>query len=191
MFDNLFYKLGLKYCKFRFRKKRDSIQNFTNFIQDGTRILIILPNDPKQFDDAKDVIINLHNNWNNIIFTIIARSQYSAYNEFRDFFQTYGISTSDINRFNLPKKSIKEEVLRNQYDITIDLNIELHLPSVYLSKATDAKFRIGIKKELADFFYNFQFDPVDYTNYKNVYNNLFKNLRMFSNLGEKNEIQNR
>ncbi|MEI7425099.1 MAG: hypothetical protein WCK10_03210 [Candidatus Staskawiczbacteria bacterium] len=43
---------------------------------------------------------------------------------------------------------------------------------------------IGIKKDFGDVFYNFQFDPMVYNNYKNIYINLFKNLFMFGNIGE-------
>jgi hypothetical protein len=192
MFENLYYKIGLKWCLFRFRKKKDMVQNFTSFIQSGDNILLIMPNDPKQFDEAKEVIIKLPDIWGKVNLALVVKSQYStAYNELRDNFRTYGILSSDINRFFLPRKKIKQEILRIPYDITIDLNLDLHLASAFLSKATEAKYRIGIKKEMADFFYNFQFDPIDYNNLKKIYNNLFNNLRMFGNLGEKNEIQSR
>jgi hypothetical protein len=138
-----------------------------------------LPNDPKQFDDAKDTVMELKTKWHEKQISVIVRSQFASIHEFKEHFHTIGVTKEDINRFFLPRRKFILEVDNIFYDLTIDLNIDLFLPSAYLTKKINSKFRIGIKKDFEDLFYNFQFDPIDYQNYKNIYSKLFNNLNMF------------
>jgi hypothetical protein len=189
MLENFFYKLGYRFTRFHFRKESYEVKRFTNFFTGCNNILIILPFDPKQFDDAKDIILGLRKTWNERKIAVIVRDQFTAFNEFKEYYQTFGFSKEDINRFFLPRKRFIQEISRFNYDLVIDLNFDLHLASSYLAKTIVAEYRIGIKKELADLFYNFQYDPVDINGFRNVYNNLFNSINQFCIMGEKNEIQ--
>jgi ADP-heptose:LPS heptosyltransferase len=184
MFDNFFYKIGLKYTKFKFRKSIDEPKRFTNFLEECGNVLIILPNDPKQFDEAKDTILELKKDWPQRQISVIVRSQFASIHEFKEYFHTIGITKDDINRFYLPKKKFIAEIKNISYDLIIDLNLDLFLPSSFLTKVINSKYRIGIKKDLVDLFYNFQFDPINYSNFKNIYVKLFNNLNMFGQSGE-------
>jgi hypothetical protein len=188
MLEKYFLKLGLCYSKYKFRKRNDNIQRFTDFLSGNSTILIILPNLPKQFDEAKELVLELSNKWHEKQITVIVRSQFASINEFKEHFHTIGITNENINKFFLPRKNFIEEIKNIGFDVTIDLNIDLFLPASFLTRVVNSKYRIGINKELSDLFYNFQFNPVEYDNYKNLYLKLFTNLNMFGQSGDKNEV---
>jgi ADP-heptose:LPS heptosyltransferase len=187
MFEKLRFKIGLMYTKFHFRKKPDEVQNFTEFVREDSRALIIMPNDPLQFEEAKDAVMHLKKEWPSLQPILIVRSQFSALAELSDIYRTIAISSGDINRFFLPKRKFSREIPDYDYDIVIDFNREINLASSFISKKVNVDYRISFVKDYADKFFNFQFNADSVLHNKNVYSSLMKNLKMFCYKGMQNE----
>ncbi|HEY9187549.1 MAG TPA: hypothetical protein VIR55_06565 [Ignavibacteria bacterium] len=179
MLENFRFKLGLLYIQLKFRKKKDSMLNFTKFIREDSRILIFMPEDPLEFEEAKDAIMNLKKDWPNLQPTLLVRSHFSAINDLDKLYKIFPFSSLDINKFYLPKKSFRNIISDYNYDLVIDFNKEINLLSSYIAKKVNVKYRISFVKDFSDKFYNFQFNPNSVTHNKNIYSSLMKKLKMF------------
>jgi ADP-heptose:LPS heptosyltransferase len=89
------------------------------------------------------------------------------------------IVVSDLNSFYLPHGSIIQQVREKQYDLAIDLNLDLVLPSAYICKASNARVRVGFTRKRAEPFYNFQIQPDLTLGKKLIYDRLAQCLQMF------------
>jgi ADP-heptose:LPS heptosyltransferase len=79
----------------------------------------------------------------------------------------------------LPGNDLITRVKKRRYDLTIDLNLDLVLPSAYICKESDARIRVGFARKHADTFYNFQINVDPTLDRKLVYERLVKCLQMF------------
>jgi ADP-heptose:LPS heptosyltransferase len=189
MLEKIRFKIGLLYTKFHFRKKIDEVRSFTGFVREDSRALIIMPNDPLQFEEAKSAVLHLKKEWPKLQPILIMRNQFSSFEELRDIYKTITISASDINGFFLPKRKFTREIPDYDYDLVIDFNREINLASSYISKKVNVDYRISFVKEYADKFFNFQFNADSVLHNKNVYSSLMKNLKMFCYKGIQDEIK--
>lgn len=187
MLENLRFKIGLLYTSLRFYKKPDVVINFTEFVREDSRVLLFMPDDPVQFEEAKDAIMRLDKEWPKLQPTLIIRSQFAALNDLKNIYRTIAISAEDVNRFYLPKRKFSREIPDYDYDFVIDFNREGNLVSSFISKKVNVNFRISFVKEYADKFFNFQFNADSVMNNKNIYSRLMKNLKMFCYKGIENE----
>ncbi len=86
---------------------------------------------------------------------------------------------SEVNPLLLPRKDIVQRVLGREYDLAIDLNLDLVLPSAYICRASKARVRIGFARKHADFFYNLAINVDPAHDRKQVYDILVRCLQMF------------
>lgn len=180
MLENIRFKIGLFYISFKFRKKKDKIINFTKFIREDSRILIFMPEDPVEFEEAKTAIINLKKDWPKLQPTLVVRTHFSALSDLNKIYRTIPFSLQDINKFYLPKKSFNNSIPNYDYDVVIDFNKEINLMSSFIAKKINVNYRISFVKDYSDKFYNFQFNPNSVLYNKNIYSSLMKKLKMFS-----------
>ena len=93
--------------------------------------------------------------------------------------QIIAVAPTDINAWFLPRGELTRKVKKSTFDLAIDLNLGVALPSAYLCRASGARIRVGFKKRFADTFYNFQIQPHHSTNFGAACNSLIECLRMF------------
>ncbi len=189
MLENLRFKIGLLFTKFRFRKKPVVITNFTGFVREESRVLLIMPDDPVQFEEAKDAIYKLNKDWPKLHPTLIVNSKFAAISDLKNTFHTIAISSEDVNKFYLPKRKFSREIPDYDYDFVIDFNRDINLVSSYLSKKVNVNYRISFVKDYADRFFNFQFNADSVLHNKNIYSALMRNLKMFCYKGIENANQ--
>lgn len=187
MLEKFRFKIGLLYTKFHFRKKIDEVINFTGFVREDSRVLLIMPDDPLQFEEAKDAILHLKKDWPKLQPSLIVGSKYSAMDELKDIYRTITVSSKDINSLYLPKRKFTREISDFDYDLVIDFNRETNVASSFISKKLNVDYRISFVKDSADKFFNFQFNADTVLHNKNVYSSLMKNLKMFCYKGMENE----
>jgi ADP-heptose:LPS heptosyltransferase len=84
-----------------------------------------------------------------------------------------------VSRFYLPRADFIKTLAQKRYDLAIDLNLDLVLPSGYICKASGARVRIGFVHRKADIFYNFQIKPDSTLGRKLIYDRLAQCLQKF------------
>jgi len=94
-------------------------------------------------------------------------------------FKMINIKPAEINPFFLPKKTLIQRILQDEYDLALDLNLQLHLAAAYLCKKARSKIKAGFLKEHADTFYNFQVHVNQTDNNQFAYERLISCLKMF------------
>jgi ADP-heptose:LPS heptosyltransferase len=89
------------------------------------------------------------------------------------------IRAADLNGFFHPRHDFLSRLKGIPFDLAIDLNLDLLLPSAYICRASNAKVRIGFKGPRSDSFYNFQIQPDPSQSRKGIYDRVAKCLQMF------------
>jgi len=89
------------------------------------------------------------------------------------------VSPTDMNAWFLPRGELTQKMKKSTFDVAIDLNLDLALPSAYLCRSSGAQVRVGFKKIHADTFYNFQVQPQASNNFAAACHSLTECLRMF------------
>lgn len=179
MFEKALEYLGLQYTKFIFRKEKDVQQEMTNFISRSRTALIILP---VEYDDALAAgaaFKALFNKFEHLEITILTEGiRATPLSEFPKS-KVVRISQSHVNKFFLPRQNFLQRILENNYDITINLNLDFILYTAYISRATGARIRIGFSHSASDTFYNIQFN-VDRTKpVQSIYDQIVQYLKKF------------
>jgi ADP-heptose:LPS heptosyltransferase len=86
---------------------------------------------------------------------------------------------AQVSYFYLPRADFINSIKQKRYDLAIDLNLDLVLPSGYICKASGATVRVGFNQEHADVFYNFQIKPDPTLGRKLIYDRLVQCLQKF------------
>lgn len=172
-------KLGVLYTKIYFQHKRDSITDFTRAISNARSALVLLPDDQQELQFARSIVLSFQEKFKKKGLTVIFPEHLK--DPFREIYhcEIVRVLENDINLFYLPKKRLRRRIRQKDYDVAIDLNLQLHLPSAFLCKESRSKVRIGITKEHADTFYNFQLRANTASTEKTIYDHLSNCLGMF------------
>jgi ADP-heptose:LPS heptosyltransferase len=179
MFNALRKQLGVLYAKIHYKHERDAITDFTRAISNATTALVFLPDDQHEFQFARSLVPSFQKKFHGNHLTVLAPEHLK--DPLRDVYlcEIVRIREEDINLFFLPKHHLRRHIREKHYDVAVDLNIQLHLPSAFLCRESHSKVRIGTTKELADIFYNFQLRTDTTSSAKAVYDHLFNCLAMF------------
>lgn len=172
-------KLGVLYTKIHYKHERDAITDFTRAISNARTALVLLPDDYREFQFARSIVPSFQKKFKGNHLTVLVPEHLK--DPLRDVYlcEIVRIREEDINLFFLPKYRLRRHIQERHYDVAVDLNIQLHLPSAFLCRESHSKVRVGITKELADIFYNFQLRTDTTGSAKAVYDHLFNCLAMF------------
>lgn len=179
MFDVLRKKIGILYTTIYFKHERDTITDFTRAISNARVALVLLPDDPAELQIARSILPSFQEKFRGNRLTIIVPEHVK--DPMREVYlcEIIRIHERDINPLFLPKEYLRRRIREKNYDVAIDLNLKLHLPSAFLCKESRSKVRIGLMKEHADTFYNFQLRASATSSAKSIYDHLFHCLAMF------------
>jgi ADP-heptose:LPS heptosyltransferase len=178
MLDALRKKLGILYTKIYYKHERDAITDFTRAISNARTALVFLPDAQQEFQLARSIVPSFQKKFGGSRLTVLVPEHVK--DPIREIYrcEIVRIHEDDITPFFLPKVHLRRRIQEKQYDVAVDLNIQLHLPSAFLCRESHSKVRIGIAKELADTFYNVQLRTDTPDNAKKIYNHLFNCLAM-------------
>ena len=157
--------------------KKDAFDNqsFASAFKNANKILVLMPEDDKDFQYAIDVLAYLES-LKKELFIITYDYKVSLLPfQFRGTAISHGIK--EINEINLPSKKFISSLLKKKFDAIIDLNRKEQLFYIYLSGLISARIRIGFTKKFADRSYNLQISNSE-TNPKISYENLLSCLKM-------------
>ncbi len=179
MFTRLRKNIGLLYARFYFRRDPDRVMTFTDAVKHARTAIVFMPVDQRQSESARLLLNYFQNKFRGSKLTIVLQedTQSSFLNSVSC--EVLRLKKDDVSPFAVPRKSVLRRIRRNEYDLALDLNLQFHLPSAFLCKASRSRIRVGFGYENADTFFNFQIIADKSRNIKTVYERVVSCLGMF------------
>ncbi len=179
MFDNIRKRIGMSYTRFHFRRKREAPMQFTDILSRSRRALVIFPETVLDSESSQTLPRYFLRKFapGSVLFVI--RQDLLSSIAAGPTAKIAIYSESDVNTWFIPRDTLLRKVKTSTFDVVVDLNLELALPSAFVCRETDAPLRIGFAKESGDAFYNFQVQPRYGSSAMNACRLLMKCLDMF------------
>jgi len=163
------------FIQFKLKKSNFSNKSFSSAFKNSSSILVLMPEDDKDFHHAIDILSYL-DKLKKEIFILTNDYRVSLLPiHFRGKALGHGIK--DINQIDLPSRRLLSELLKKKFDTLLDLNRKEQLYYLYISGIVNAEMSIGFTKSFADKVYNLQVANSE-TNPKISYENLLNCLKM-------------
>lgn len=163
------------YLLARYIKKQNYSEiNFNKFLISSKKILLIFPDDDKQYNAANEVINYLLSR-EKFVYILIPEHKKSLFGQ--KSIESISFSPDDISRLGLLKKEFFQKQTNIEFDIIIDLELN---DSLFCSSAANyfkSQIRVGFTKNNSDLYYNFQVPSR--INSENSYRNLLNSFNMF------------
>jgi hypothetical protein len=179
MFEGLRLKVGLRYARFHFRKRRDPVVRFTEAVERASKALVLFPETVTDSESMQSVMKYLGHRFGAGSVMVVAREDLAI--SLRSNFngKTITYSPEEINQWYIPRRELLRKMKSSTFDIALDLNVNLALPSAFICRESNAPLRVGFAKPSGDHFYNFVVQTRMTTNTPVAYKNLLKCLDMF------------
>lgn len=179
MFTSVRRYIGFQIARFHFRRFRDKVISFTTSLSGARQVLLIMPLDRRHLLPTVMVIDLIKKRFREENITVVTGPQSVEVMRLLPRSQVIRLVGSDVTLLYLPRADALKRILRRQYDIAIDLNLDFVLPSGYICRETQARIRIGFAGRRADTFYNFQIQPDKTLGTNLLYDRVVKCLEMF------------
>jgi hypothetical protein len=153
--------------------------NFTDALTRSRRALVIFPDSPLDSDSASTLLRYLLRKFTPEGIMMLIRDDHLGVFTSTPTWKTVTYSRDDINRWFVPRRELLQKMETNTYDVALDLNLNLSLPSAFLCKASNAPLRVSFAKQDGDQFYNFQVQTKKSAGFSHSYRSLLKCLDMF------------
>jgi len=179
MLESLRRSIGLQFARFHFRRFPETVISFTDAISEAHDALLIMPLGNMQLLPTVIVIDVLKKRFREENITIVTGDGGHEVMRLLPHSPVVRILPTEITSFFLPRKDLVQRVNRRTYDVAIDLNLDLLLPSAYICKESRARVRVGFAGKQADTFYNLQIKQDPALSKQLVFDRLAKCLEMF------------
>jgi len=179
MFDGMKLRVGLAYARFHFRKQRDPVVRFTESVERARKALVLFPETITDSESIQSVLKYLGRRFGSGSVMVVAREDLAT--SLRTGFngKTITYTPREINGWHIPRGELLRKMKSTTFDIALDLNVNLALPSAFICRESNAPLRVGFAKPEGDHFYNFVVQTRMTTNTPVAYKNLLKCLDMF------------
>jgi len=145
-------------------------------IDKANKVLLCLPDNVNglqpellTLDKFKDIFPNAN-------ITLLCNSNLSIERSLLKNFQYINYNPAEVSSFGQPPKAIKENILKNHFDIAIDLSIAFNYINTSLVWTSNACLRIGFNHPQRDDLYNFLIRVNPEETLENSYQSLFRYL---------------
>jgi hypothetical protein len=179
MLEGFRRRVGLSYSQLHFRNNRDRMMNFTDALSRSRRALVIFPESSLDGESVLTLFRYLIRKFSSEGIMVLIREDQLNSMESIPPLKTLAYSAKDINTWFVPRNELLQSITTNTFDVALDLNINLSLPSAFLCKASKAPLRVSFAKHGGDQFYNFQFQSREAAGNTNTYRSFLKCLDMF------------
>ena len=179
MFEALRFSLGLKYSRFHFRKRQDAVMRFTEAVEHSQRALVLLPETATDSESMTSVVKYLNHRFGSGSVTIVGREEFARNLRAAFSGKTITYTPEEINGWFLPRRELLRKMKSSTFDMALDLNVNLALPSAFICWESGAPLRVGFAKPEGDHFYNFVVQTRMTTNTPVAYKHLLRCLDMF------------
>jgi ADP-heptose:LPS heptosyltransferase len=174
MLKRLRERIGLQIARFRFRKEKGDIIQFTRAVSTARKALVILPQSQREFFMASTVLQSLAEKLECVLV-----GETALLGKVNGQFRLINIEPTEIDRFFLPKRALVQKIVEEKYDLAIDLNLQFRLAPAYLCREARSNIRAGFVKDGSDTFYNFQVHVNQTDNAQFQYERMLTCLQMF------------
>jgi len=179
MLEGLRHSIGVQFARWLFRKSRDEVRSFTNAISSAQRVLLVMPLAADDLLPTLRVIEMVRSQFKEESITVVIGDRGLEAVRLLPRSQFVHLLKPHVSSFYLPRADFIQSLRQKRYDLAIDLNLDLVLPSGYICKASGANIRVGFSRKHADIFYNFQVKPDPTLGRKLIYDRLVQCLRNF------------
>jgi ADP-heptose:LPS heptosyltransferase len=179
MLEGTRHSLGTHFARWRFRKSRDEVMSFTNAISSAQRVLLVMPLTTNDSLPTLKVIEMLKSKFREENITVVTGDRGIEVVRLLPRGQFMHLLKAQVSYFYLPRADFIHSIRQKRYDLAIDLNLDLVLPSGYICKVSGANVRVGFNQKHADIFYNFQVKPDPTLGRKLIYDRLVQCLQKF------------
>ncbi len=153
--------------------------NFTGALTRSRRALIIFPESSLDGESVLTLFRYLLRKFSSEGIMVLIRDDQLFSMASTPPLKTLTYSANDVNAWFVPRRKLLQKITSNTFDVALDLNIGLSLPSAFLCKASKAPLRVSFAKQSGDQFYNFQFQSNGDTGTTRMYRSFLKCLDMF------------
>ena len=179
MLEGFRRRVGLSYSRLHFRNNHDRMMNFTGALTRSRRALVIFPESSPEGESVLTLFRYFIRKFSSEGIMVLIRDDQLYSIASTPPLKTLTYSADDINTWFVPRRELLQRITANTYDVALDLDIGLSLPSAFLCKASQAPLRVSFVKNEADQFYNLQFQSKETTGITRMYQSLLNCLDMF------------
>ncbi|MGB2870102.1 MAG: hypothetical protein WBD36_16765 [Bacteroidota bacterium] len=179
MLDRTRLKIGLWYSRFYFRKNRDEAIRFTEAVSRARRALVLFPESALDWESTQTVLKYLSRRFASGSMLLLVRDDLKANVGGAQAVKTVTYTLQDVNTWFVPRGQLLRKMKTSTFDIAVDLNFGLALPSAFLCRQSNAPLRVSFAKEQGDQFYNFQIQTRATSSNPTAYRSLLRCLDMF------------
>lgn len=179
MFESARKAIGFQIASFRLRKSTEHIVSFCGAVTKSERALLILPFHYHETVSTNVVISLLKNHFRDEDITVVTDSHALEPAQMLPRAQFIHVLDTEITPFFLPRANLMARITKKSYDLALDLNLDLVLPSAYICRESNARVRIGFLRKQSELFYNFQIQPDLSLSRKLIYDRVAHCLAMF------------
>lgn len=179
MFEKYRFRVGLAYTRLQFRSVPQQVLRWTGAISKAKRALLILPESSNDVPALRSTVEYFLKRFSTTNLLIVSRVDVAAQLFLDRRVQLQTFAPTDLNVWFLPRSDLTQKVKKSTFDVAIDLNLDMALPSAYLCRASDARIRVGFVKPYSDTFYNLQIQPQRTTTFGSAATLLINYLQMF------------
>lgn len=171
--------IGAGLARMKFRKVQDPVISFSGVVSTARTVLVILPLDKRELLSAFQLIELLKKTFKEEHITVIGDERGQEIKRLMPRSHFILVRQTDVSTFFHPRKEFLAQLKSRAYDVAIDLNLDLVLPSAYICRESNARVRVGFAGPRADYFYNFQIQPDPTQSRSSIYDRVAKCLEMF------------
>ena len=179
MFERTRLRVGLWYSRFYFRKTREQSIRFTESVTRARRALVIFPETAIDWESTQSVLRYLSHRFATGSMLVLIREDLKGGVGGAHAVKTVTYSAQDVNSWFVPRGQLLRKMKTSTFDIAVDLNVGLALPSAFLCRESNAPLRVSFAKEQGDRFYNLQVQTRSTANNPTAYRSFLKCLDMF------------
>jgi ADP-heptose:LPS heptosyltransferase len=179
MFEGFRFNLGLLYARFHFRKHPDPVFRFTEAVGRSRQALVILPESLTDMESLQAVMKYLNKRFGSGSLQVLVRDEFASSVRANFNAKTITYHPKEVNRWFIPRGELLRKMKSSTFDIALDLNVSMALPSAFICRESNAPLRVGFAKPHGDHFYNFQVQTRMTTNTPVAFRSLLKCLDMF------------
>lgn len=172
-------KMGVRLARRKFRKTREPVISFARAVTGAQRALVVMPLDRRELLSAINMIDMLKRTFNEENITVIGDERGLETIRLMPKSHFVQIREADIDPLYHPRREFLARIGDKKFDVAIDLNLDLVLPSAYICRASNATVRIGFTGPSSDSFFNFQIQPDPRQSRKDIYDRAANCLHMF------------
>ncbi len=170
---------GVLLARWHFRRSQDDVVSFTNAISSAHRVLLIMPLGSEDLLPTLQVLEMVKSQFKGEDITVVMGDRGVEAVRLLPHSRFIHLLKTQVSPFFLPRVDFVSSLTERRYDLAIDLNLDLVLPSGYICRVSGAKVRVGFSQDHADVFYNFQVKPDPTLGRKLIYDRLAQCLRKF------------